>query len=1383
MLKSRKLKIIIGALVVIGVLIASSIWVSMSLKTNAVDEFGYTKLADNNSATSTKTQIDYIIENANAANTSDKAGYDTSNYYITIIVPSAGDAANATASLNDFLVNGGFQKYIINDNRTIAATMPDGKIVLKIQTAAELGSVDAAETLSDADLIYVYAEKAAQYKDNPISEDLYESLRNFAFGKNKPLIMNYDLKNDGSKDDKTDPVVSTASKVFYMTTVDFKNSWKRTKTTKASAWTKDTTDVMGTLQAYMSSLRSTYSTYQLNNLTIPSGYASWSDYWMRTETSDPTLNVLYIYGDGTDKKSEIQNLADWMIGDGKTAVFGNSIESNIPTKAVAETAVAADLTPDSLYYIRGDGTKVKKYDYIFISPENYSAANDITDEVRAELNTISEATDTQTYIIFGTMEAQTSEPGGGSTTDPENLVIDTSTNFGKLVDLSITTTGYAKKNNVLVVGKAYMQTLAANPDKNPTKIAQIVTLINKSTYRNYSNGGGGTSGSTSTTAFRVLELQPCYPIDLELALQSTITTNGSKYTAYGKLGNYYTVPANVLNSTEIDNYTDENGNVKTEYYQWDLSKAKLAYALNMPVDNIELVQMSTEEFITSKADAADSYDLIYIGGNKSALKPSTVYNMYPFWEVTANVADNTAAFSMYAHTGELSGFLGKMAGTSEYTSSVMNGNDITFDRLNSLKEYIDADMPIVFSNEVWSAYEDAVANKYANKFIDPDSNMYKLMTYADEHKKAGATNVLESWENKTKSTNTTLSEYWVMNQTTDGTDGQIQRIENPDGAYGTAAKVTVFTDVLSNELYTLVYSTGVATRPKYTITTNAIEYSDKDAATKLTDRNLTWTVELINPIEGHTYQGVLLRDKDDNAEYDLSSEVVGDPVTFTGGKADFAYSYPSSEFGAFSWKIVVADVTNAEGKSMLNPCPSRGYSAISAIARSEDQPKKEASILEIMPMKTSQVGGQDGQDGHTLYLDSNYQQARGSQFLYSKAFNDDGTVNKNATYGYAPTPKSGGQIKNYYDTKDINFTEHGYNWQKDVYLGKYQSTLGLNRYDSDMGHEDWTYNYVDSITDDFDLSLDIMYMDDIEYYAEAVRKASDEDRARYAQYAEDAKAVYDAYNTSGTVEYKALNDAETALRNALLTLKDGNSITVTNTMKSSQYAPDTFTYTADKFNLYDIDGILDSGEYFRFFYINSTMGGAGEWSFPPAYGFYSEFYKPYITENDKKIDAYRKYRHFSMLAYGPDEYLRNNYDVVVIGFYDDYMSGFTDFSTNSCTDLESFLDKNGSLLMTHDNMTKFANDTKYSVNLTKTLRSYAGMERFGEITVAGGTDSSDLPKYVTTDSDRYFFSNLSNGKGGVDLSKNNTATGSAWVSQADRWLRQRLDILDIRMRL
>lgn len=1373
MLKSKKLKIIIGALAVLGVLIASSIWVSMSLKTNAVDDFGYTKLADNNSATSTKTQIDYIIENSNAADTDDRADYDTSNYYIDIIVPTAADEANAAASLNDFLVNGGFQKYIVNNNRTISATMPDGKVVLKIQTAAALSSVDAAATLSDADMIYIYAESAAQYKANPISEDLYEAIRNFAFGSNKPLIMNYDLKNDGSKDDETDTDVSTASKVYEMTTVDFKNSWKRTKTTKASAWEKDTSDVAGTLQAYMSSLRSTYTTYQLNNLTIPAGYASWIDYWTRTETADTTLNVLYIHGDGADRQAEMQGLADWMVGAGKTNIFGNSVEANIPSKAVVESVVASDLTVDSLYYERADGSKVKKYDYIFISPENYSAANDITDEVRSELNTISEATDTQTYIIFGTMKVSTSGGSGTTNSDPENLIIDTSTNFGKLIDLSITTTGYAKKNNVLVVGKAYMQTMAANPDKNPTKIAQIVTLINKSTYRNHANGGGGTSGSVSTTAYRVLELQPCYPIDLEMALSSTIQTNLSKHVGYTS-GNYYTVPANVLNTTEIDNYMDDDGNVKTEYYQWDLSKAKLAYALNMSVDNIELVQMSTEEFITSKADAADSYDLIYIGGNKSALKPSSSYNIYPNWQVTTNASNSSAAFSMYAHTGELSGFVGKMAGTSDYGVTVMNGNDITYDRLQSLKQYIDAGMPIVFSSEVWTAYEDAAANKYANKYIDPDSNMYQLIAYADSQKAAGAANVLENWENKVLSTGTAAKEYWIMNQTTDGTDGQVQRIENPDGAYGTAAKVTVFTDTLSNELYALVYGNGVASRPKFTITTNAKEYSDKDETTKLTDRNLTWTVELVNPIDGHIYQGLLLTDKDDNAEFDISTEKLGSAVTFSGGTAEFSYSYPSSEFGAFSWKILVVDVTNTEDQSITASAPSRGYSAISAIARDEEQPKKEASILEIMPMNTSQVGAQDGQDGHTLYLDSNYQQARGSQFLYSEAFKDDGTLNTSAKYGYVPTPKSGGKESNYYDTKDINFTADGNAYNAKVYLGKYQTTLGLNRYDNDVNHEDWTYNYVDSIADDFELSLDIMYMEDIEYYAKAARNTSEADKARYATYAEEAKELYDAYNTAGTVEYKALNEAETELRNALLTLQQGGSLTVTNTMKQAgTNQPDTFTYTADQYSLYDLDGILDSREYFRFFYVNATLGGAGEWSAPPAYGFYTEYYKPYITENDKMIDAYRKYRHFSLMAYGPEDYLRKNYDVVVIGFYDDFMHGFTDFSDDACEDLTDFLDNNGSLLMTHDNMTKFANNTKYSVNLTNTLRSYAGMERFGEITVATGTDSSNLPKYLTTDKDRYFFSSLSSGLDGVDLSKNSTATGSAWNAQVTKWLNQR----------
>ena len=63
----------------------------------------------------------------------------------------------------------------------------------------------------------------------------------------------------------------------------------------------------------------------------------------------------------------------------------------------------------------------------------------------------------------------------------------------------------------------------------------------------------------------------------------------------------------------------------TEYYAWELSKAKLADALNLPIDKINLVQMSSEEFACDKSEVLGKYDLVYIGGNTSALKDVLEY--------------------------------------------------------------------------------------------------------------------------------------------------------------------------------------------------------------------------------------------------------------------------------------------------------------------------------------------------------------------------------------------------------------------------------------------------------------------------------------------------------------------------------------------------------------------------------------------------------------------------------------------------------------------------------------------------------------------------------------------------------------------------------------
>ncbi len=1348
MLKSKTFKIIIGAIVVLSVLAASSIWVISSMKSNAVDEFEYTKLGDNNEAAATKTQIDHIIENSN---TSD--AQNDSNYNIYIITNGATDVAEVVKT---FMTDSttGFTKSIINDNRTISEIMPDGKINLVIKTVGELNTLDKdglATALGSADLIYLYAPSKLAYTGNTaISEDLYEYLHNYAFGVNKPLIVNYELNNSGDKDDSSETTTEgDDSNAYFLASIDFKNSWRRTNTTNIEGWKSDTTDVETVVENYMSSNRSLYSAYQVNRLTKPEGYDTWADYWSRNDGTS-TLNILYVYGDNLGDATAMDNVGSWMLGAGKNSVF-NGLSTDLPENYHVDAVKGNDLTVES-FYVGGDVTAAKKYDYIFIAPDNYSAANDISAEVRTLLNQLSADTKGLTYIMFGTLKGKTSTTtgGGNSGTVSENLSIDTSTNYGKLIDLSITTTGYAKKSSVLVIGTKFMDTLAANPSMNQTKISKIVSLINKSTFRNHAGSGGGSdSGSVSTTLFRVLELQPCYPIDLEYAFRSNAPTTGvSRLNGYGGKGNYYTVPANVVNTSEIDEYADDNGNVDTEYYQWDLSKAKLAYALNMSVDQIELVQMSTEEFITSKANVADSYDLIYVGGNKSALKPSTAYSYYTGSNSFNYQTVYQSGFTMYAHTGGLAGIAGELKNKT-YTTTAYNGNDLTYDRLQALKTYIDAGMPIVFSNEIWNAYANEAKTKgYTNRFIDPDSNMYALCAYAESKSAAG--NVLLGWENKEKSGS--IDDYWVMNEydASAGT-GQVIRIDNTEGKYGSASKVTVFTDQLSDDIYTLVYGYDgytPAVRPKYSITTNAVAYAYGDDKTKLTERDLTWTIELLNPIEGHTYQAVLLEDEDDNAEFDVSGETIGDVVTVADGKATLTYTYPSDDFGAFSWKVLVTDVT-AEGASIGNG-PSTGYSAISSIARSETQSKKQATILEIMPMKIADVGSQDGQDGHTLYLDSNFQQARGSKFLYQtyEGYNPNpaqGETQKAIEWGYVPNPKTSSGEKSYYSSVDIDFTKNGFNFQGKVYLGKYQTTLGINRYDSTADHEDFTYNYVDEIADDFDLSLDIMYMDDIEYYSEKANDASitEEQRDAYLQKANSAKEVYDAYADPTSEEYKALAEAETNLRNAIISIRDGNGYAATDNGRS-------YSFSSSEYNTYDFTRILESKEYFRFFYLNTKLAGDSEVlnqgdGNAPVTIFYRQAYKPYMQLLDKKIDAYRIYRHNSMLAYGPEEYLRKNYDVIVIGFYDDKRSGFEDFSTTACDDLEYFINADGSLLMTHDNMTKYG-EGRVSLNLTNKLLSYAGMQRFGDLTETSGTESSNLPQYVSASGNpKYFVSSVSSG--------------------------------------
>lgn len=1343
MLKSRKLKIIIGAVVMLAVLVGSSIWATSSIRKNSVEDFEYTTLATSDSVSSSLTQIDHIIENSNSTDDS-----VVTTYNVLIITPSSADVS---AVKTFFEANSdGFKDYIVDDYRTIDATMSDSKVAVTVYTAASLNALskeDVTAVINNADLIYLVGSDTAYTSgDDAFSEDLYDALHNYAFGASKPLIISYSLANSGADADVATIINNGVdSNVYFMTTQDFKNSWKRTRTLNIADWTISTAadNVVSTLESFMSSSRSLYISYALNSNTVPTGYDSWAAYWTRGGQSGSTLNVLYIYGDdGNTEFSHIETVASWMIGDGKNYVFSDVTGSYIPENVNVESAVASNLTVDSLYW--DTAHTIKKYDYIFIAPDTYSADQDMSAEVVSELEMLSEDTSSLTYILFGTLVGATTVTSGGSNAnEKENLTIDTSYNFGKLLDLSVTTTGYAKKSNVMVVGTEYMNTLAGDPSKNPVKAGEVASLINKSTYRGYAGTGAGSgSGSVSTTAFRVLELQPCYPIDLEMALNTESSSGKSyNYNGYTGIGNYYTTPSDVINTTEIDSYIGTSGTMTTEYYQWDLSKAKIAYALNMSVDQIELVQMSTEEFITSKTDVAESFDLIYIGGNTSALKPHTGYLYYMAnysssasdgsvsymvsnWFTMKTAAswntnpDITAIYSMFSHTGEIASIVSNL--NSDYSYSVMNGNDITYDRYTELVDYIDSGLPIVFSNEVWETYLEAKSDGYANYYIDPDSNMYALLSYADEQS-SSSSNISTNWQIKTKDKYIEVNGTYYAVDTWSINADATQTVSNDSGTYGSASTVTTFTDDLSDVLYELVYGENSVTRPKYTIETNAVAYTEGDASTYVDTHSLTWTLTLQNAAAGHSYKAYLIEDADDNAEYELSEQLTS--TEFVSGTATLTYEYPEDQFGAFSWGILVVDTTDTEKQ------PSTSYSAISMIQRSDSQPKKEATVLEIMPFKSTDVGT-DAERGVSLYLDSTYQQSGvGSKFRYS-TYTD--YAYGEAPYGYAPILQARTYYSNDFGTLSIEqkTTYNGY------YLGMYQSKIGINRYDTAGNYEDWTYNYFDSISEDYDITLDIMYLDDFEYYVSATRSLTDTQRENYAKDAADDLAVYESYFTEGTANYTALTTVENALIQALEDIRDGKG-----------YGG----YASSEFDTTDIDGIIQSGNYFRFFYSNNNGNASTQ-------AFYNGVYAPYVEVHDKVIDAYRRYRHYSMLSYDWEEYLRSNYDVIVVGIFGN-SSNFQDFSEDACTDLQNFLEANGSLFMTHDNISYDGN----AVNYETTLRSYVGMSRFAQLTTA--EDNTTVSKLTAEDSNRYFVTTLSSN--GLLGSKNSSGV---WATNVNTWL-------------
>ncbi|MDE6434256.1 MAG: DUF5057 domain-containing protein [Lachnospiraceae bacterium] len=1167
---------------------------------------------------------------------------DGTSFNIVEVIPSGASASK----LSNYVNAGYFKKCVMDAN---SETSPKGVMaedmikvdVIKVSantamtntmTSAITGETSTLqEILDSADLIYVSSPSYTAYNgNNNMSEEFYNYLHTYALGDDKPVIIDYVTKSNSGG--------GSSNKTFYNLYSVIANNHIRFRT---FGWQQDATAT-----------------------DFFSRNTSKGSYYLKYNTNDASFTgeVLVITNDANATDSMYQKMLSM---DEKTLISTAYYGNEKPKSLTYDVKSAGEITTTVLDH---------KYDFILIEnsvigTENSSTA--ITEDVYMKLKTLSE---TSQYIFYDYRAGS-----GGS-----DVVIDSSANnYLKLLELLVTNKGVSKYAHVLASTYGFFDSLNSAGENSVTAAKNIADIINAGDYR-----GSGSKGANGKV-YRVLELQPCYPIDTKLA-EGRKNGEGMQY-SYGVKGNYYTSPSEVLSGVTSDEV--ENG---VDYYNFTLSKAKIAYATGLKMNQIQIDQMSTDEFISSKNVVLETYDLVYIGGDTSALI-SNAYKMgylsYSYNEQVKKVLTN---FEMFTHTGQLIPLL--VAGTYNTTMNTkvantpgqstdyaygqvfsngkamstlveLNGNDITNIKYEELVAYVNAGMPIIVENKVAAAFEKSKETLEKNGRlaqlalvdIDPDSWMYKAL-------------------DKIYAQKDTSSVAWKLNAV-----DNIEKVSNADRKYGNTLgdDVTVFTKEINNLINAVV--TAGEIRPTLTVVSAPTNYIEGNKKTynnfekngcdfkvyaKSSDPNSSnkFKISLYIDVDGNGVfkEGSIEGEGEcaQTVEYTYSEEtndsgaIIPDTVKLSYSQMDPDY------YGIISWKIVA---TEQDSKLVSS---SSGYAYYE---RKEDVEKKKIEILQIMPrpdsIKTSMNAAIKNNtslqtpmnDGHSLYLCTECQLN-----MYRAEYNiiNNGTVGK--------------------DTIGTRSVANG------VTLGKHEHKFGIVKYDSTRGDEDWESNFADDIADDYDPDIDIVYADEFEDIVAQVQKSTDEEIAAYKDAMEEA---YDAYESA--LANPDLEVAEEALKEQLISMH-GNGVAGSD--KYKQFAED--------------------GEYYKVWYYYGVDKNSPNYN--ADLSKYRTLYNTYIDLYDDVLQAKEDYRRYRRLSYTADKWLAMNYDMIVLGFAEDF--GGEDMNADACQMIADYVEKGGSMLNTHDSTTKY--EKAGAMNISSELREIFGMDRYHVTGTKEGSGSS-----------------------------------------------------------
>lgn len=1337
-------------------------------------------IADASSNVSDKTIIDYIIENSNSTDEEvDK------EYHIAEIT------SGTASTLETFVKSEAFKRYVIDGNRTIMKRtitvdnveqeidnlMAEKSITFQSYTP-DVTDVEALKYISNADLIYVTNEDGSKFsKTNDLSEDLYDILHTYSLGDFKPLIIDNPVAT--KSDDAVSKNMKDLASSVYGPNEKYYYAFKWATGLEASDYLSHTggslyLGINGKTQ--MSVWGSVYETDPVTDTTAPPMSMARILTVTQDGSTDRTDKLLTgntavsggIYTqDGTELVTNATSVRYYKMAD-DSIMSKNGYNARTVTKPVY-------FQNDIVTLADSEALNFDQYDMIVIEDSCFGL-----DISNALYKKYAQAMYSKIHVVYS------SEMGTADATEipvPDDYK---DTNYTKLFYLLATANGVSRYENVMITNRAEFSLITSSTSASTAKV--IADLINASKYRGI--GGRGSSSSM----FTVLEIQPCYPIDEDVAqyVGTHVKARNSEYTSMFGSGNYYTVPMNVVNGKSKEQL--EEG---TEYYAWELTKAKLADALNLPVDKINLVQMSSEEFACDKTEILGNYDLVYIGGNTTALKSLEQYmSIFGINNSGGKVGDviNTKLdeikklpiYTMYTHSGELVSVsldamgdsggpvrggknysmgvpLAKVKVNGEYKDTIapLNGNDITNSRYTALKSYIDAGMPVVVSKELTNAFNIAVTDGYLQNCIDPDSNMYKVLAACKASK---SNNVL-----------------WSFDQT------QVEDILS-DGTLGDT--VTGYVSVFKDKA-TVTDETGThevdgpkkllgdiyvdsAKRPKLALTSMPAIYNRFDENTKLDNRTLKFKYDVTNSSD---YTVKLYIDDDGNSKFDRKNEYMAQ-----GDKTTLTYTCADNFFGPVYWMIEVTD---------KNTNVTASQTGISYI-KNRKQEQQPVNVLQIMPGETAtnswdkKSAGEGAEGWNALYFCTVCQQAY--QRLEYNPYSNAGSRN-----GYSAL--YGGQ---YYDTAN-GIVENKY------YLGKHEHKFGIVSYDSTLevpghagyyGMDYWDNNLADEIGDLYDFDIDIVLRSEFEQMAQDASKAYDyvvDDNGNVTKTKvpeADKKKVVDTFvigtDDAEADKYQALETVDEKYQFIMKRKYEELASTYwqlyqymkEDTAKNTSSSDDSM-YKDIKQTTKDARADLDEQIDKMISNLSSDkLSGVGVncsvdemkselkrlkkletysdyYSIANKQAIYVDISKPFLSSDgsvsmntylsdyfkakDKELDYKELYKKYSRYAAGND-WLQDCYDSVILGPSEDFAADdITD--VQALADLKSYILADKQLILFHDTLTKFANGG--SSTLTSTLRPYFGMDRYHM--GAPETDKADeyYVHYTSDDKDKYFMTNMS----------------------------------------